>query len=256
MQRVVTVLIERIQTRLYSMLERESQLATRGEMRLPPRTLRRTSSSSIEARMIQTKIAYQCNEHGVFIGETLVQEDPMSAGEYLVPPNATLEAPPDVEDGQQAVFAGGSWTVENTPTPITPESKPLTLAQARALQLESLKQACRAAIESGFASDALGVTHNYPSSISDQTNQNTIANCLNGGYLKCEKDGVWALIAHTQRQARAVIDAFAVWLNACQAQIVISAKHVDLAMTVADVQAVAWTDPVFPSEDVEIAGSK
>jgi hypothetical protein len=202
--------------------------------------------------MSKTRIAYQCNAQGVYLGETTVQEDPMSPGVYLLPSNATFNAPPTIGSGQQAVFAGDAWTVENIPAPVTPESKPLTLAQAQALQIAVLTEACRASIESGFTSDALGSTHSYPSTVQDQTNQHTIASRSAGGGLKCEQGGAWMLVTHSQAQAQAVIDAFALWLNECQQQLVNGTTRVYLAETVADAQAVSWTGrphPMSPPEE-------
>lgn len=123
---------------------------------------------------------------------------------------------------------------------------PNSLGYAQSQQSDALSAACSAAISSGFASGALGSTYTYPSTLQDQTNQNTIAGCSAAGSLWCEAGGVWAMKPHTQAQAQAVVASFSAWLNACQQQLVTLTNQVSAATSVAAVQAISWTDPNQP----------
>ncbi|AIO45468.1 hypothetical protein DM44_4776 [Burkholderia cepacia] len=117
------------------------------------------------------------------------------------------------------------------------------VAAARIAQTTALMAACASAIVSGFTSSALGAPHGYPSTMNDQANQKTIAQCASGGLLWCNSGGAWSFAQHTQTQADQVIADFAKWLNGCQSQLVALSEQVSQAETVATVQAVKWTNP-------------
>jgi hypothetical protein len=119
----------------------------------------------------------------------------------------------------------------------------LTLEQAQADQISTLQQECAEAIVSGFASSALGSVYQYPSSLTDQQNQNTVANCASGGLLWCSNGSTWELTDHTQPQAQAVIASFAAWLNACQGQLATLTQQVSAQTTAIAALAIAWTNP-------------
>ena len=70
--------------------------------------------------MANTVVGYQCNVHGVFIGETLVQEDPKKKGVFLIPAGVYLDAPPSTAANYQAVRVGNKWEVRQTPPPAPP----------------------------------------------------------------------------------------------------------------------------------------
>ncbi|WP_233873990.1 hypothetical protein [Paraburkholderia adhaesiva] len=74
------------------------------------------------------RTAWQCDAQGVFIGETIVQEDPLTPGTFLLPPGCVLHAPPAFEPvSQTAVWQEGAWAVhalpppEEAPVPATPD---------------------------------------------------------------------------------------------------------------------------------------
>ncbi len=134
-----------------------------------------------------------------------------------------------------------NYVLANAQIVDAPASKLLAFAQAE--QIPVLTKACAAAIVSGFSSSALGSTCNYPSTLTDQANQNTVANCATGGSLWCESSGAWSFAQHTQDQAKAVVASFSAWLNKCQQQLVTLTAQVNSASTVASVQAVTWENP-------------
>jgi hypothetical protein len=54
---------------------------------------------------------------GVFLGVDFAQESPLEPGIFLLPAGATFVEPPQVSDGQQAVWNGNSWEVQDIPPP-------------------------------------------------------------------------------------------------------------------------------------------
>ncbi|WP_232464353.1 hypothetical protein [Burkholderia ubonensis] len=127
---------------------------------------------------------------------------------------------------------------------VPPPTATQQLATAQAAQIAMLTQACSSAITSGFSSSALGSAYTYPSTLTDQTNQSTVANCSSGGVLWCATGGAWSFKQHTQAQAQTVIENFTMWLNKCQQQLVTLKSQVSAAETIAVVQAIMWTNPV------------
>ena len=117
------------------------------------------------------------------------------------------------------------------------------LAAARAARVSDMSAACSEVIVSGFTSGALGTEHMYPSMLTDQTNQSTVAASSTGGYLWCCAGGEWSFEQHSRLQAQAVVADFATWLNKCQQQLADLIKRVNAANAIADVQAITWANP-------------
>jgi len=57
------------------------------------------------------------SETGAYLGETFADESPLKRGEYLLPDDATLIPPPQVEPGQIPFFIiqEQRWEVRNHP---------------------------------------------------------------------------------------------------------------------------------------------
>ncbi|KAF0217132.1 MAG: hypothetical protein FD174_3433 [Geobacteraceae bacterium] len=57
-------------------------------------------------------------ETGVYLGESFADEAPLERGKYVIPPDATTIAPPQVEHGQILVFnvAEKRWEVHPPPS--------------------------------------------------------------------------------------------------------------------------------------------
>jgi hypothetical protein len=147
----------------------------------------------------------------------------------------------------QTCLSQPGWTVANGAlvAPVPPTAAEL-LAQVQAAQGATLTQDCQEAIVGGFASGALGSTYTYPSTLTDQANQQAVSASADGGLLYCVNGaGEWALVQHTQPQAQQVVSDFVKWLNACQQQLVAFAAQVNAPnLTAAQVQAIAWVNPV------------
>lgn len=57
------------------------------------------------------KIAFQCDENGVYIGAVLADESPLEPGVWLIPSGAVEVAPPELNKEQYAQWVDGQWTV-------------------------------------------------------------------------------------------------------------------------------------------------
>lgn len=145
---------------------------------------------------------------------------------------------------KQSQYGWQGWTVANGALvePVEPTATDL-LVQAQAVQNAVLQQGCATAIVSGFASKALGSVYQYPSTLTDQQNQSTVANSESGGMLWCSNGATWGLVTHTQAQAQEVVASFAAWLNACQQQLVTLTDQVKASATPDAVQAIVWIAP-------------
>lgn len=78
-------------------------------------------------------IVYQTNEVGVFVGETVAHPSPLEDGVFAIPRGCVTVAPPELGEGEFAVWDGEAWRVELIPAPEPiPEPTPPTLDQVRA----------------------------------------------------------------------------------------------------------------------------
>jgi len=75
-------------------------------------------------------IAYNYHHQtGIYLGQSEADESPLEPGVFLLPANATFQAPPTAENGKQIVWTGQGWEVENIsiePEPTEPQPKPIT----------------------------------------------------------------------------------------------------------------------------------
>ena len=117
----------------------------------------------------------------------------------------------------------------------------MSLAELQAAATTTLTAACDAAITGGFSAAALGGAYTYPSAATDQANLAQTAAAAGGGLLMCESAaGVWALVAHSQAQAQAVLAAFIAWRDKQRQQLATLIASVEAATTPAAVAAVLW----------------
>ena len=156
---------------------------------------------------------------------------------YTAPPSGTDTLAVTAEEWASQ---SGTWYVVNG---ALTQTDPNAFQKAQTSQIALLRTACQSAITGGFTSSALGSAYNYPSDPTSQSNLNTVAGSPSGGSLWCESGGVWAMKAHTQSQAQAVLTSFVAWLNSCQSQLATLTAEVNAATTVSAVQAITWTAP-------------
>ena len=55
------------------------------------------------------KYAYTFDNAGMFIARIIADESPLEPGVYLLPPNSTLEDPPEVAEGKIPRWNGSTW---------------------------------------------------------------------------------------------------------------------------------------------------
>lgn len=132
-----------------------------------------------------------------------------------------------------------------------PVAASATVADLRAAQIATLSVACQAAIVSGFASDALGAVHSYPSKLVDQ--QNLAANVLSsllpglpGDWTTMQMcangQGQWAYRPHTAAQIQKVgADGKAAILAHLMTNAALAAQ-VATKTTANTIAAVVWPD--------------
>jgi hypothetical protein len=123
---------------------------------------------------------------------------------------------------------------------LVPLASSVLLSQAQAAQIAALSAACQSYLLAGFSSSALGSAHTYPSTLTDQQNQASVAAAGTGGNLWCESGTVWSLTAHTAVQATQVVSDWKTYLNAAQTRLQTLITSVNAAATVAAAQAISW----------------
>lgn len=124
------------------------------------------------------------------------------------------------------------------------------LEDARRAKGMELNADCQAAIVGGFASDALGAVHTYPSQPLDQQNlaANVLSSLLPGVdenwttlQLCADADGAWAYRAHTAAQIQAVGAAGKTAILALLVRNGQLKAALDAAETRAAIEAIAWS---------------
>jgi len=105
---------------------------------------------------------YQCDQSGVYLGQTTAPESPLEPDVYLIPAGAVETAPPAVPPGQCAVWSSTteSWSLQPIPTPEAPVIPTPTFAQ----QVAALEVAVQAWLDTtaqgnGYADMASCITY-------------------------------------------------------------------------------------------------
>ena len=207
-----------------------------------------------------------------FLSSDNAFESPLEPGVYLVPAFATLLEPPEASEGVAHLWDSEteSWTSvvdkrgtvywlpgdkqEHTmyefgdlPVGAMLTQPAETLAEAAAVQKSLISIACRDKLTAGFPSNALGTTHNYPSSPTDQLNLNsTVLLSLNqspewSAMVMCEDSrGVWRALAHNAQQVQQVGSD---WNAFREAQLERKREldaRIEAATTIASIKSIVW----------------
>ena len=119
-------------------------------------------------------------------------------------------------------------------------------------QVAALDQACDAAIQGGFVSDALGAPHTYPSKMTDQQNlaSSVLASLFpnlpstwNTPFWCADANGAWNMRAHTAAQIQQVGQDGKLWIEKCIYQKVTLETQLAQAGTPEAAAAINWANP-------------
>jgi len=73
---------------------------------------------------------YQTDINGVYVGNTVADQDPLDRTNWLIPAGCVQSEPPTITDKQFAKWDGAKWSVETIPVvEPDPEPEPLSPAQ-------------------------------------------------------------------------------------------------------------------------------
>lgn len=155
-----------------------------------------------------SKVVYQTNQLGLYVGPIEAEESPLDPGVFLIPAGCVLLPPPEAPQFKRAWWTGKTWQLldyfEGLIVYNTSTREPLTLtgpgpipngytvkapgpnqiwkngkwvddldtmlAKLYPQKLEAINTGCAQFIESGFESDALGERYRYDSTLEDQVN--------------------------------------------------------------------------------------
>lgn len=196
---------------------------------------------------MNTKIVYQTDHLGIYIGTTVADRSPLEPDVWLIPGGCVEVAPPAVPDKKAALWDGRKWqlvdsyqglTVYNTTTraPLLSERAgalpagytlevpgpgqiwshghwvddiPAVLDLRYSAQLDAVNKACLQEITGGLWSAALGARHFYSTQIEDQLNlTGLILLGLGGGYACRDEAGLSDFREHTRDQLLQVGNEF------------------------------------------------
>ncbi|WP_419737403.1 hypothetical protein [Pseudomonas sp. COR18] len=188
---------------------------------------------------MQSKIVYQTNAQGLYVGTVVADPSPLEPDVWLVPGGCVEVAPPAVPDQKAAYWNGQAWQLVDffqglivysiasgepkTLTGLDPIPAGYTVKQpspgqiwkngewvddtaailARLYQdkLAEISAGCAQYIEAGYSSNALGEPHRYGGSLEDQVNLTSLVfSGLDGAYPSAGADGVRQYQEHTRDQ--------------------------------------------------------
>lgn len=197
-----------------------------------------------------TKIVYQTDELGIYVGQAFAEASPLEPGVWLIPACCVEQEPPTTPEGQAALWDGQAWQLIDCNRGLTAYStatrEPVVIdrlgplptgytleppapgqiwelgqwvddvpAVVEALYLERVRAVdagCSQEIIGGFWSTVLGDRHRYSSMLEDQMNLTGAA--LSGAdlaYPCLDADGVKAFRPHTADQLRHLAGDFTVF---------------------------------------------
>ena len=196
---------------------------------------------------MDTKVVYQTDHQGIYIGTTVADQSPLEPGVWLIPGGCVEVAPPPVPEKKAALWNGQKWVLVDSyqgltvysittraalvieqagdiPVGYTLEAPapgqiwsnghwvddvPAVLDLRYSEQMEAVNQACLQEITGGFWSFALGDRYFYGTKVEDQLNlTGLILRGLGGGYACRDQSGVTDFLDHTHEQLMQVSNEF------------------------------------------------
>ena len=85
-------------------------------------------------------LVYQTNAQGVYVGPVMADESPLEPGVWLVPGGCVEVEPPQIPEGQMAVWQSGAWSVipvpdEGVTEPPQPTPEEILAAERAAMRV-------------------------------------------------------------------------------------------------------------------------
>lgn len=84
----------------------------------------------------------------ILVGTVGVQESPLEAGYYLLPPNCTVAVPLAPQDGKDVVYINGNWTY--VPKQVLPQNPEVPITDIRQTMQVSAFQGQAALLQAGL----------------------------------------------------------------------------------------------------------
>lgn len=79
---------------------------------------------------MNTKIVFQLDANGIYLGETIADESPLEPGVFLIPAGCVEEAPPTAGYNQVQRWNGKKWMVEEAAQVVDQSLAPIDPADA------------------------------------------------------------------------------------------------------------------------------
>jgi len=92
-----------------------------------------------------SKIVYQTDPAGAYVGPVVADKNPLEPGAYLIPYGCVDVAPPDIPDGSQAYWDGSAWVIAELPPEV--DTAPPLGPTPQELFLQERDRRLRAAID-------------------------------------------------------------------------------------------------------------
>lgn len=196
---------------------------------------------------MDTKVVYQTDHLGIYIGKTVADRSPLEPDVWLIPACCVEVEPPSIPERKVALWDRDRWqlidsyqglTAYNTQTRIPivlerhgslPPGHTLDVPEVGQIwgghcwiddipavvelryqeQLEAMNVACRQQITGGIWSTALGNRYRYSSELEDQLNLTGVVLRGSEGLYACyDEQGSKSFLLHTAAQLRQVVDEF------------------------------------------------
>lgn len=197
-----------------------------------------------------TKIVYQADHNGYYLGPTTASESPLEPGVFLIPGGCVEDAPPAPGEHQVVQLVNGTWQLVTDPNYVQPPPPP-SLDELKATKAEEISNACAAQIMGGLPSSALGQVYTYPTKLTDQSNLSASildsllpVNTADGSYTTpfwcMDGGGNWAWVNHTAIQIQQVGRDLKLEILNCQGKNANLQAQIQAATTIDAVNAITW----------------